>query len=400
MTGPNLTLRLQILGFALLLLLAVLAGCGFSDNHSNNSNNGGTGPSDGSGNISGRYVYVADAADAGGAFAWKLDSAGNLSEVPGSPFTLPAGGNLQGALAASGGFVYVVNRPVETGGAAIHSFKADASTGALTQKGKPVTITTPSDSDIRQMRLSPSESTAYAVTQFNLISISLNNGSPALLNTQAAANGEVFGVAVGSQFVFAGTQDGNPKQGFAQPVIKRFVVNSDSSLGAGQVVTTLTDANIPRGIAMDPAGKFLAVTTGTNNDSVTIFSVGSDGSLTKAGTGPTNGRNGHALEFDPSGKFLYALTSEDPVPNQESVVVFSVGADGSLTSVQTLDLPSGVRNGGFKVTTDFVIVVNNSVGGIDSSIVVLRRDSSSGQLSSGSSINGVKPLGEIDTLVF
>lgn len=402
MKGLNVTLRLKALGGAVLLLAIALSGCGFggSNDNSSSGNSTGTGSSSGGGSTSATYVYVADAADAGGAFGWKLDSGGNLTSVAGSPFLLPTGGNLQGALAASNGFVYVVNRPVETGGAAIHTFKADASSGALSQVGNPVIFTSPSDSDVRHLVVAPSGNTAYASTQFNVIAIALNNGSPMALNTQLGSDGEVFGVAAGSRFVFAGGVNGNPKSGFQTPVIKRFAIGTDGSLGTGQVVATLSDANIPRGLALDASGKFLAATTGLNNGSVTAFNVAVDGSLTPVGTVSTNGKNGQTLAFDSSAKFLYLLTSEEPVPNQESVLVYSVGTSGALTLVQTFDLPSGVRNAGFKVLDNFVIVVNDTLGGVESSVTVLHRDATTGQLSAGSTISGTKPLGQVDTLSF
>lgn len=81
-------------------------------------------------------------------------------------------------------------------------------------------------------------------------------------------------------------------------------------------------------IDVDPSGHFLFAPT-RNADSVSVFSIGSNGALTPVGSpAPTNGSDAFAVKVHPTGKYLY-------VANQSSddITVFSIGATGTLTQV-------------------------------------------------------------------
>jgi hypothetical protein len=372
---------------------------------SNPGNTGGSGSGTSGGDSSNpaTFVYAGTGADAGGIRAFQVNtSSGSLTEVSGSPTKLPSGFTTGGSLIASKGFVYTVNRASELGPGVMYTFKADSSTGVLNPVGNPVTVTPQNGPDIRIIKLSPDGNTAYLVSQFAVNAVALNNGSPALLGTQQLSNGEVWGLALAGNFAYAGIQDGNPKTGFAQPVIKMMTTNANGSLGTPEPILTLADSNIPYDLTADASGKFVAATTGFNNNFVTVWTVNSStGALTVAPGAPfSNGGDiGKKLRFDPSATRLYLINNPDFEPLHEDVMTFDVSSTGGLTQVQTLDLGTQQRVLDFKVEDDFAYLTNDT-GGLQSNITVLRRDSSSGQLSVASKTAIASALGGVDTLHF
>jgi len=418
-------MKRRMSAYAVSCVLLLLVGCGSDNNSSSTATNntgttaptaGTTTPTTGSTNpgstggsgstgtsTSASYVYAGKSVDTGGIHSFRLDTTtGALTEVSGSPTNLPQGFTTGGALVTSNGFVYTVNRPGDFAAAAIYTFKADASTGALTAVGSGISASPQNDADIRKIKLSPDGNTAYLISQFNGNAVALNSGSPALLNTQPLSNGEVWGFTVAGKFAYAGIQDGNPKSGFGPIVIKRMSVNADGSLGTPQIVVTLQDTNLAYDLTSDPAGKFIAATTGFNNDHVSVWSVnGTTGDLTAVPGSPfTASPNiGKMLRFDASGTHLYLVNNPDFEPRHEDVMVFNVGSNGALTEAQTLDLGTGQQITDMKVENDFVYIANAGGGG-QSSITVLKRDSSSGQVSVANKTNVASPIGGVDTLHF
>ena len=404
--------------FCALLLSMCLAACGGNSNSAStstatgtgtnttptpgSSNPGGAGNSGGSSSASANYLYVGGQSEHGSVDAFKFDdSSGALTAVAGSPFNLPSGTTSEGVVAVSGGFVYTMNSPQGNSAESVYTLKVDASTGSLTQVGNAVAVTTTSDGGVRHTLVSDNGQILYVMTQSVVYAVGLNNGSPVLLNSQDVGD-VIFGIAdAGDKFIFVGVQDGNPKSGFQTPIIRSLAINPNGSLSVPITVATLTDANIPRDLAADRAGKFVALTTGLNNNEVSMYVVGSGGSLTPVAGSPFSnaGNIGGRLAFDTSGQHLYLLNNEDAVPNSESVVTYSVGSDGSLTQVQLLSLASDVHERDLEVSSSHVFVVNNSASaGIISNITVLRRDASGGQLTLVGTTNVNQSLGEASLL--
>jgi 6-phosphogluconolactonase (cycloisomerase 2 family) len=413
--------RFSVYAFFFLLLLWIGCGGGTGSNStaggtsgtgttptpgtSNPGNTGGSGSgtTGGGSSSSATFLYAGTGVDAGGIHSFQVNtSSGALTEVSGSPTSLPSGFTTGGSLIASKGFVYTVNRASEAGPAVMYTFKADSSTGVLSPVGSPVTVTPQNDPDIRIMKLSPDGNTAYLVSQFAVNAVALNNGSPTLLGTQQLVNGEVWGFALAGNFAYAGIQEGNPKTGFAQPVITVMNINSNGSVGTPQPAITLADSNIPYDLTADASGKFIAATTGFNNNFVTVWTVNSStGALTAVPGAPfSNGGDiGKKLRFDSSASHLYLINNPDFEPRHEDVMTFNVDSTGALTLVQTLDLGTEELVLDFKVEDDFAYLTNQ-VSGIQSNIIVLRRDSTSGQLSvvNKTAVNSF--LGGVDTLHF
>ncbi|HET9699238.1 MAG TPA: beta-propeller fold lactonase family protein [Terriglobales bacterium] len=402
----------------LLLLIVWMVGCGGkTSNSSNNNNSGSSGtgtptagssnPGSGGGGTGGgstssaNYVYLADATEGGGAFGFKLDSSGTLTPVAGSPFKVSGSTDASyGPVAVANGFVYVATFASAGGPGQLFTFQIDPNTGALTQKGSGVAITGTSFTAVGSLRTSVDKSTIYALTQQTITAIATNNGSPTELNMQTVTDGSIFGFAAGNGVAYVGIQDGNPKTGFKTPVIKRITLGANGSLqDAGTVVATLTTANIPNSLALDPTGKYVAATTGMNSLQVAMYSVGSNGTLSEVQGSPFNSSNlvGFNLKFDPSGKFLYEVANNEADPNDETLVVFSVGSNGALTQVQTLPNGNHEHAIGLLVTSGYVLVSNLAAAGQGGIVTVFSRDASSGKLTLTGTQTVNRSTGEVGT---
>lgn len=92
----------------------------------------------------------------------------------------------------------------------------------------------------------------------------------------------------------------------------------------------------PYGMALAPSKKFL-YTVNSGNNTISTFSVASDGSLTQAGSQtPEGGSAPYAAVIDPSGKYLLVTNSlGDPITGSDgSISVFSIDSGtGALTPV-------------------------------------------------------------------
>jgi 6-phosphogluconolactonase (cycloisomerase 2 family) len=341
--------------------------------------------------------------DAGTIRSYRLNtSSGSLAEVSGSPASLPPGSSTGGSLVASHGFVYAVNRPGNQFAVAMYTFQADPSTGALTPVGSPITVTSQADSNVGKIVLSGDGNTAYVLSQFTVYIVVLNNGSPSLMGSQQLSNGNIWGFGIAGSFAYAGIQDGNPKTGFAQPVLKRMAKGADGSLGPSQAIVTFADSNFSSDLATDANGRLVAATTGFNNDHVSVWSVNSStGDLAPVPGSPfsNNGDIGKLLRFDPSGAHLYLINNPDFEPRHEDVVVFSADRKGTLALEQTLDLGNGQHATDFKVEDEFAFITNGITGG-QGAISVLRIDPSSGQIAVASTTGVSSLLGGIATLHF
>jgi 6-phosphogluconolactonase len=102
------------------------------------------------------------------------------------------------------------------------------------------------------------------------------------------------------------------------------------SVNAGVLtLTQITDVETnPYGLAINPAGTFLYVANSSPDDSLSEFSIGSDGTLTQL-TGSPFGEGYSspiALLVDKSGSYLYVANE-----GSSNVSGYSIGSDGSLS---------------------------------------------------------------------
>lgn len=138
-----------------------------------------------------------------------------------------------------------------------------------------------------------------------------------------------------------------------------------SSSGALSEITgsPFTIGGQPLNMALNPAGNLLYVTTtGTLTSGVIIgFSV-SAGQLTLIGLTPSNGLNPFGIAVNSSGTYLYTANT-----SSNSISIFGINADGSLSSVPGSPLNDGYSspiNMVFDATGDFLYVANQGSSNI------------------------------------
>ena len=122
----------------------------------------------------------------------------------------------------------------------------------------------------------------------------------------------------------------------------------------------------PRGLALlpskPPSKKFLyAVNSNPLADSISIFNVASDGTLTLTGASTAAGSSPNAAVIDPSGKYLLVTNSS---VSDGSVSVFSIDASSGALSPVGLPVPANSNPTEILITPSgkFVYVTNPGLG--------------------------------------
>ena len=193
--------------------------------------------------------------------------------------------------------------------------------GALTPNGAAVAAGT----DPEGMAITPNGTFLYAANQGsnNISGYTISaTGTLVPLGTFAAAQVKEVAISGNGLFLYATTDTG----------VRSYSI--DQSTGVltpiGGVVASGTN---PKGIATTPNGQFVYVgNTGSNN--VFAYSIGADGSLTSIGPAAA-GTTPQTIAVDQGGRFVFAANFTDP----GNVTVLSIGADGALSPVGTF--PTG-----------------------------------------------------------
>jgi 6-phosphogluconolactonase len=123
--------------------------------------------------------------------------------------------------------------------------------------------------------------------------------------------------------------------------------------------TPTTENTSPTGLALLPSKKFLYAIN-SRADTISIFNVASDGTLTLSGTpGPAGGSSPSAAVIDPTGNFLLVTNNFT-----DNVSVFKINADGSLTPVTGSPFPANTGPAEILITPSgkFVYVTNPGIG--------------------------------------
>jgi len=123
--------------------------------------------------------------------------------------------------------------------------------------------------------------------------------------------------------------------------------------------TPITENTSPTGLALLPSKKFLYAIN-SRADTISIFNVASDGTLTLSGTPvPAGGSSPSAAVIDPTGNFLLVTNSFT-----DNVSVFKINADGSLTPVAGSPFPANAGPAEILITPsgNFVYVTNPGRG--------------------------------------
>ena len=177
-------------------------------------------------------------------------------------------------------------------------------------------------------------------------------GTGALTSVGTAVTGTTpRGVAIdpSGRFAIVANYGGNTVQPFT-------INQSTGALTAGTAVATMTS---PYGIAIDPTGRYAYVCGGnTAPYGVQPYTINQvTGALTAVGTAATAGATPNAIAVDPTGRFVYITNQSDATVQGFSVTQ----GTGALTSVGTQ--PTGT--GPFAVVADptgrFVFVANQGL---------------------------------------
>ena len=136
--------------------------------------------------------------------------------------------------------------------------------------------------------------------------------------------------------------------------------NSTGAITVG-AQTPPVQGSTPSGLALHPSKKFLFVANSAAN-TISVFNVASDGTLTLSGTPTPAGVGPRAMVLDPSGQYLLVTNAG---ANANNVSVFSVDSGtGALAEVAGSPFPA--NNGPTEIlitpSGKFVYVTNPSIG--------------------------------------
>jgi 6-phosphogluconolactonase (cycloisomerase 2 family) len=106
---------------------------------------------------------------------------------------------------------------------------------------------------------------------------------------------------------------------------------SNGVLGAPLTGSPYLAGNVPAGLAIDSKGTHLYTANKVDN-SISEFSIASDGSLTLLSTTGETGSSPVALLIDKSGKYMYvANQGGSGTQSSGNLAAYSIGSDGGLT---------------------------------------------------------------------
>jgi 6-phosphogluconolactonase len=241
---------------------------------------------------------------------------GSLTEV--TPRTLTGATPALLAMDSAGGFLYVA----DAGSSDIAVFSINSGTGALTAAGSPFPI----GMLPLNMKLSPTGGFLYVTGGTGLVEgFSVSGGVLTALGSFQTDGTSPYGLAIDPAGANLYTAN------FGSNSISEFTIGSDGSL------SPLSDSPLggasltaPFSLLIDPSGKFLYVANDLSSGSVAVYSIGSGGALTILAT-PTFGTGGQPdfLIADPDGKYLLVASQSG------SIQVFKFKGDGTVTSVAT-----------------------------------------------------------------
>jgi len=221
----------------------------------------------------GAYLYTANSVD-GTVSAFKIN-ASDLTEVPGSPFSV---GRTPYAVAvrADSKFVFVANRD----DGSISVLSVDPATGALQAvPGSPFALTGTFRLPVA-LAVNPAGSLLFATTGQDIAAFSVDAATGALSQvfSGAGAGGDINSMVV----------DPTGKYLYLAAAFAVYGYSIDSQTGGLQSLASGPYTNSARSlqVALDPSGKFLLVTDNSQN-TVASYAVNSaDGSLTAAPGSP------------------------------------------------------------------------------------------------------------------
>ena len=274
------------------------------------------------------YVYVTVSA-ANDIFAFREDpNSGVLTGVSGSPF--PTGTAPQSAaIHPSGNFLYLANSgdndlslfTISAGGLTEVTPRTPAGTTpsilAMDPAGKFLYVGNSGSRDLSVFSISSKGTLTPVVTSFNI------GFSP--LNMKLSPSGNFLYVV-----------------GFSQPggIIVVYSVSAGSLQLIGVFPTGASPQASPFGLVMNAKGSFLYVSNGSPDNSISEFTIGSNGLLSQINGSPIGGtlNDPFALFIDASNKYLYAADE-----GSGNLAAYSIGSGGVLTLLTNSPFATGTQ---------------------------------------------------------
>ncbi len=272
---------------------------------------------------SGKYLYAANSGE-GDVSQFTISSSGTLTES-GSRVKVGAPTPTILAIDAAGTFLYVGN----AGSNSVSVFSIDSGSGSLSPVPNspfpvglsPLNLKVTSAGFLYITGLGPTLS-GGTIEVWSVSSIS--TGALTFVNTfQSGTNPNGLAISPdGSHLYTANTADNS---------ISEFSIGSDGNLTALNGSPIGESYNAPLSVAVESSGKFLYVTN-EGSANIAAYAIGSDGSLTVLGNSPfASASQPSFIGVDPKGNYIF-------VGNQSSPVIQPFSLDpsaGTLTSVAT-----------------------------------------------------------------
>lgn len=301
----------------------------------------------------GRSVYAAHFGT-NGVSGWNVQANGALTPALGSPFATGAGtGPLGSSPSPDGSRLYVLNHVPFTIGvwniAANGSISQIAGSPFPAKSGAPFPVIMAPDGKTIYI---PNENGAdgNTVTAYSIGA----SGAPTEIQTIATgANPFGGGITPNGRFVYVSNPNDNANVG----TVSGFSVGADAKLtpvpGTKFDVSPLGGSH-PLNVAIAPDGEFLYVATRQSN-SVFVFRINANGSLSAIQNAATTaGSNGKGVALTPDGKRLYV--SNNLAPGRVSG--FNVAANGTLTLIPGQPA-GGYLTGGNEPDLETIVVTPN-----------------------------------------
>lgn len=242
-----------------------------------------------------------------------------------------------------GRFAYVVNLNSNS----VSAYTIDARTGTLTSVGPAMTAGTMP----RSVSVDPSGRFAYVANEgsddISAYAISATNGALFQINCGGAAgvgcNGANFAagtspfpvtIAPSGRFAYAVNNGSNDISAYTINATTGVLTPVSCGGGVGCNGANFAAGTNPFGIAIDPAGRFVYVTS-TNGNRISVYGINSStGALTGTGSAVTTGDFPVFVAVDPSGRFAY-------VANQASLDVSAYMIDAASGALAQIECSTG-----------------------------------------------------------
>jgi 6-phosphogluconolactonase (cycloisomerase 2 family) len=255
----------------------------------------------------GQFLYATDQTNAR-LFGYRIDADGQLTAVPGSPYTT-TDPTIYVRVDPTGGFAYVVTHSTADDAIALATYSIDATTGELTPVDTPLAV-------------------GSSMPMPGLMQLTADGA--ALFILPSPSSGQIYGYTLDATTGLPTAMAGSPLQVPAgashirpHPRLPVLYVGGSNSIAAYSVGAGLTPlagspyaiTGTPTGIVFDPGTRFLYA--GAVSSGITIFEVKSDGALEPIINGVFATPFAPAtLVADPGGRYLFIsdLTSGNIQP--------------------------------------------------------------------------------------